>query len=140
MIGEGPELDVAKSMSEELKIKNIHFLGNTNEVEKELCHSDIFVLPSKAESFGLAALEAMASKNAIVSSNVGGLPELNLNNKTGFTCEYSDINHFVLSIEKLLKDDNLLESFKTKAYNEAKKYDINDVVPLYEKEYKKLLS
>ena len=119
---------------------SIHFLGNTNEVEKELCHSDIFVLPSKAESFGLAALEAMASKNAIVSSNVGGLPELNLNNKTGFTCEYSDINHFVLSIEKLLKDDNLLESFKTKAYNEAKKYDINDVVPLYEKEYKKLLS
>ena len=140
LIGEGPELDVAKSMSEELKIKNIHFLGNTNEVEKELCHSDIFVLPSKAESFGLAALEAMASKNAIVSSNVGGLPELNLNNKTGFTCEYSDIDHFVLSIEKLLKDDDLLESFKTKAYNEAKKYDINDVVPLYEKEYKKLLS
>ena len=140
LIGKGPELDVAKSMSEELKIKNIHFLGNTNEVEKELCHSDIFVLPSKAESFGLAALEAMASKNAIVSSNVGGLPELNLNNKTGFTCEYSDIDHFVLSIEKLLKDDDLLESFKTKAYNEAKKYDINDVVPLYEKEYKKLLS
>ena len=140
LIGEGPELDVAKSMSEELKIKNIHFLGNTNDVEKELCHSDIFVLPSKAESFGLAALEAMASKNAIVSSNVGGLPELNLNNKTGFTCEYSDIDHFVLSIEKLLKDDDLLESFKTKAYNEAKKYDINDVVPLYEEEYKKLLS
>ena len=140
LIGEGPELDVAKSMSEELKIKNIHFLGNTNEVEKELCHSDIFVLPSKAESFGLAALEAMASKNAIVSSNVGGLPELNLNNKTGFTCEYSDINQFVLSIEKLLKDDNLLESFKTNAYNEAKKFDINNVVPLYEDVYKKLLS
>ena len=127
-------------MSEELKIKNIHFLGNTNEVEKELCHSDIFVLPSKAESFGLAALEAMASKNAIVSSNVGGLPELNLNNKTGFTCEYSDIDQFVLSIEKLLNDDLLLERFKINAYNKAKKYDINDVVPLYEKEYKKLLS
>jgi len=140
LIGEGPELDVAKSMSEELKIKNIYFLGNTNEVEKELCHSDIFVLPSKAESFGLAALEAMASKNAIVSSNVGGLPELNLNNKTGFTCEYSDINQFVLSIEKLLKDDDLLESFKTNAYNEAKKFDINNVVPLYEEIYKKLLS
>ena len=140
LIGEGPELDVAKSMSEELKIKNIYFLGNTNEVEKELCHSDIFVLPSKAESFGLAALEAMASKNAIVSSNVGGLPELNLNNKTGFTCEYSDINQFVLSIEKLLKDDDLLESFKTNAYNEAKKFDINNVVPLYEDVYKKLLS
>ena len=140
LIGDGPELDVAKSMSEELKIKNIYFLGNSNEIEKELCHSDIFVLPSKAESFGLAALEAMASKNAIVSSNVGGLPELNLNNKTGFTCEYSDINQFVLSIEKLLKDDDLLEIFKTNAYNEAKKFDINNVVPLYEEVYKKLLS
>ena len=78
LIGEGPDLKVAKSLSKKLKINNIHFLGNTNEVEKVLCHSDIFILPSKAESFGLAALEAMASKNAIVSSNSGGLPELNL--------------------------------------------------------------
>ena len=139
LIGEGPELDVAKSMSEELKIKNIHFLGNTNEVEKELCHSDIFVLPSKAESFGLAALEAMASKNAIVSSNVGGLPELNLNNKTGFTCDYSDIDQFVSSIETLLTENDLLEKFKINAYNKAKKFDIIDIVPLYENEYKKLL-
>ena len=76
----------------------------------------------------------------LVSSNSGGLPELNINNKTGFTCNYNDINQFVLSIEKLLNDDGLLESFKTNAYNEAKKYDINDVVPLYEEEYKKLLS
>ena len=82
----------------------------------------------------------MASKNAIISSNSGGLPELNINNKTGFTSNYNDINQFVLSIEKLLNDDVLLESFKTNAYNEAKKYDINDVVPLYEEEYKKLLS
>ena len=139
LIGEGPELELAKSMSEELKIKNIYFLGNTDEVEKELCHSDIFILPSKAESFGLAALEAMASKNAIVSSNVGGLPELNLNNKTGFTCDYSDIDQFVSSIETLLTENDLLEKFKINAYTNAKKYDILDVVPLYENEYKKLL-
>tara|TARA_B100001029_G_scaffold104883_1_gene86434 strand:+ start:1212 stop:2318 length:1107 start_codon:yes stop_codon:yes gene_type:complete len=139
LIGEGPELELAKSMSEELKIKNIYFLGNTDEVEKELCHSDIFILPSKAESFGLAALEAMASKNAIVSSNVGGLPELNLNNKTGFTCDYSDIDQFVSSIETLLTENDLLEKFKINAYNKAKKFDIIDIVPLYENEYKKLL-
>ena len=139
LIGEGPELELAKSMSEELKIKNIYFLGNTDEVEKELCHSDIFILPSKAESFGLAALEAMASKNAIVSSNVGGLPELNLNNKTGFTCDYSDIDQFVSSIETLLTENDLLEKFKINAYNMAKKFDIIDIVPLYENEYKKLL-
>ena len=139
LIGEGPELELAKSMSEELKIKNIYFLGNTDEVEKELCHSDIFILPSKAESFGLAALEAMASKNAIVSSNVGGLPELNLNNKTGFTCDYSDVDQFVSSIETLLTENDLLEKFKINAYNKAKKFDIIDIVPLYENEYKKLL-
>ena len=139
LIGEGPELELAKSMSEELKIKNIYFLGNTDEVEKELCHSDIFILPSKAESFGLAALEAMASKNAIVSSNVGGLPELNLNNKTGFTCDYSDVDQFVSSIETLLTKNDLLEKFKINAYNKAKKFDIIDIVPLYENEYKKLL-
>ena len=139
LIGEGPELELAKSMSEEIKIKNIYFLGNTDEVEKELCHSDIFILPSKAESFGLAALEAMASKNAIVSSNVGGLPELNLNNKTGFTCDYSDIDQFVSSIETLLTENDLLEKFKINAYNKAKKFDIIDIVPLYENEYKKLL-
>ena len=140
LIGEGPELEIARSMSEDLQIKNIYFLGNTNEVEKVLCHSDIFILPSKTESFGLAALEAMASKNAIVSSNSGGLPELNLDNITGFTCDYNNIQGFVSSIEKLLKDDTLLEKFKVNAYNESKKYDINDVVPLYEEQYRKLLS
>jgi len=140
LIGEGPELEVAKSMSDDLKIKNISFLGNTNEVEKVLCHSDIFILPSKTESFGLAALEAMASRNAIVSSNSGGLPELNINNKTGFTCNYNDIDAFVQSVAKLLENDELLEKFKNNAYDEAKKYDINDVVPLYENQYKKLIS
>tara|TARA_B100000941_G_scaffold285844_1_gene258462 strand:- start:305 stop:1108 length:804 start_codon:yes stop_codon:yes gene_type:complete len=139
LIGEGPELDVAKEMTKELKIPNVYFLGNTNEVEKELCHSDIFILPSKVESFGLAALEAMASKNAIISSNRGGLPELNLNNKTGFTCDYNDIDAYVDALDKLLSDDKLLEKFKENSYNRAKKYNIDDIVPMYEYEYKKLV-
>ena len=88
----------------------------------------------------MAALEAMASRNAIVSSNSGGLPELNINNKTGFTCKYNDIDGFVQSLAKLLENDELLEKFKNNAYEVAKKYDINDVVPLYENQYKKLIS
>ena len=139
MIGEGPDLKVAKSLSKKLKINNIHFLGNTNEVEKVLCHSDIFILPSKAESFGLAALEAMASKNAIVSSNSGGLPELNINNKTGFTCDYNDINGYVESLEKLLANDSLLEKFKSNSYKQAQKFNIENIVPMYEKQYDKLI-
>ena len=139
LIGEGPDLKVAKSLSKKLKINNIHFLGNTNEVEKVLCHSDIFILPSKAESFGLAALEAMASKNAIVSSNSGGLPELNINNKTGFTCDYNDINGYVESLEKLLANDSLLEKFKSNSYKQAQKFNIENIVPMYEKQYDKLI-
>jgi len=139
LIGEGPELEVAKSMAKDLKIKNIDFMGNTNEVEKVLCHSDIFILPSKTESFGLAALEAMASKNAIISSNRGGLPELNINNKTGFTCDYNDIDAYVEAILKLLTSEKLLERFKLNSYKQAQKYNIENIVPMYEAEYKRLI-
>ena len=93
LIGEGPEL--AKQLIDDKNIDNVQFLGNTQEVEKELCHSDLFILPSKTESFGLAALEAMASKIVVISSNSGGLPEVNIHNETGFLSEYNDINKMV---------------------------------------------
>ena len=70
----------------------VEFLGNTNQVEKNLCHSDLFLLPSSTESFGLAALEAMASKVAVISSNAGGLPEINIDGKTGYVCDFNDID------------------------------------------------
>ena len=138
LIGEGPELEIAMSMSKELKIRNIFFSGNTTEVEKALCKSDIFILPSKTESFGLSALEAMASKNAIISSNSGGLPELNINQKTGYIHKYNDIDGFADSLRKLLLDEILLENLKENSYNQAKKYNIDLVVPLYIEQYKKL--
>ena len=81
----------------------------------------------------------MASKNAIVSSNRGGLPELNLNNKTGFTCDYNDIDSYVNALDKLISNEKLLEKFKENSYNRAKKYNINDIVPMYEYEYNKLV-
>jgi N-acetyl-alpha-D-glucosaminyl L-malate synthase BshA len=93
MIGEGPEKIKAEKMCNDLGISNlVEFLGNTNQVEKNLCHSDLFLLPSSTESFGLAALEAMASKVAVISSNAGGLPEINIDGKTGYVCDFNDID------------------------------------------------
>jgi glycosyltransferase involved in cell wall biosynthesis len=81
----------------------------------------------------------MASKNAIISSNRGGLPELNINNKTGFTCDYNDIDAYVEAILKLLTSEKLLERFKLNSYKQAQKYNIENIVPMYEAEYKRLI-
>ena len=93
MIGEGPDKPLAEELCNDLGISHlVEFLGNTNQVEKNLCHSDLFLLPSSAESFGLAALEAMASKVAVVSSNAGGLPEININGETGYVENFDDVD------------------------------------------------
>ena len=94
---------------------------------------------SDSNSVKFPESEAMASKNAIVSSNRGGLPELNLNNKTGFTCDYNDIDSYVNALDKLISNEKLLEKFKENSYNRAKKFNINDIVPMYEYEYMKLV-
>ena len=136
MIGEGPEKTKAEKMCHELGISHlVEFLGNTNQVEKNLCHSDLFLLPSSTESFGLAALEAMASKVAVISSNVGGLPEINIDGKTGYVCDFNDINSMTIKAISILNDKKTLELFKKNAINKAKEYDINKIVPLYEKTY-----
>ena len=136
MIGEGPEKTKAEKMCHDLGISHrVEFLGNTNQVEKNLCHSDLFLLPSSTESFGLAALEAMASKVAVISSNVGGLSEINIDGKTGYVCNYNDIDSMTTKAISILNDKKNLELFKKNAFNKAKEYDINKIVPLYEKTY-----
>ena len=136
MIGEGPEKIKAEKMCNDLGISNlVEFLGNTNQVEKNLCHSDIFLLPSSTESFGLAALEAMASKVAVISSNAGGLPEINIDGKTGYVCNFNDIDSMTNKAISILNDKKNLELFKENAFNKARDYDINKIVPLYEKTY-----
>ncbi len=140
MIGEGPDKSSAEDLCNELGISHlVEFLGNTNQVEKNLCHSDLFLLPSSAESFGLAALEAMASKVPVISSNTGGLPEININGETGYVENFDDVDQMSKKAISILSDRKNLENFKNKAFLKAMEYDINNIVPLYEKTYQKAL-
>jgi len=140
MIGEGPDKSLAEDLCNELGISHlVDFLGNTNQVEKNLCHSDLFLLHSSAESFGLAALEAMASKVAVVSSNAGGLPEININGETGYVENFDDVEQMSKKAISILSNRKSLENFKNKAFLKAMEYDINNIVPLYEKTYQKAL-
>ena len=104
-------------------------------MKKNLCHSDLFLLPSSTESFGLAALEAMASKVAVISSNAGGLPEINIDGDTGYVCDYNDIESMTSKAISILSDNKNLELFKERAFIKARDFDINKIVPLYEKTY-----
>ena len=140
MIGEGPEKQMAEQLCKKLLIEDkVEFLGNSNQVEKKLCHSDLVLLPSTTESFGLAALEAMASKVAIISSNAGGLPEINNHGKTGYLTNANDIESMSNYAISILENPSLLEEMKIKAFNKAESFDINKIVPLYEKIYEDVL-
>ena len=140
MIGEGPEKSVAEDLCKELGISHlVKFLGNTNQVEKNLCHSDLFLLPSSAESFGLAALEAMASKVAVISSNAGGLPEINIDGETGYVEDFNNIDEMSKKAISILSNKTKLDDFKNNAFLKAQEYDINNIVPIYEKTYKRAL-
>ena len=140
MIGEGPDKPLAVNLCNDLGISHlVEFLGNTNQVEKNLCHSDLFLLPSSAESFGLAALEAMASKVAVVTSNAGGLPEININGETGYVENFDDVDKISKKAISILSNRKKLQKFKNNAFLKAKEYDIKNIVPMYEKTYQKAI-
>ncbi len=140
MIGEGPDKLLAENLCQELGISHlVKFLGNSNQVEKNLCHSDLFLLPSSAESFGLAALEAMASKVAVISSNSGGLPEININGETGYVENFDNVDEMSRKAISILSSKESLDNFKNKAFLKAKEFDISKIVPLYEKTYQDAL-
>jgi len=136
MVGEGPEKEGVERMVEELGIsEKVIFLGNSNEIEHILCFSDLFLLPSEQESFGLAALEAMITKTPVISSNTGGIPELNKHGVTGFLSKVGDIDDMVANSLTILKDDATLAQFKKNAYEVACSFDIHNILPLYEAVY-----
>lgn len=137
MIGEGPERKKAELLAKQLGIKNkVFFLGNSTEIDKILCYSDVFLLPSYTESFGLAALEAMAAKTAVISTNTGGLPEVNINGKTGYLSNLGNVEDMAKNAISILKDNIVLEQFKQNAKEHAKNFSLNNIVPVYEDIYR----
>lgn len=138
MVGEGPEKEKAEVQCERLGIEDkVLFLGNSNEIDRILCFSDLFLLPSETESFGLAALEAMANKVAVISSNTGGIPEVNKQGLSGFLSNVGDIEEMAKNAIYLLSDDERLETFKNNAQRISREFEIQNIVPLYEEVYAK---
>jgi len=132
MIGDGPERLQAEELCRELGMgSRVRFLGKIRVIEKMLAISDVFVLPSETESFGLVALEAMASETAVISTNSGGISEVNIEGKTGFLSSVGDVDKMAEDTITLLKDRELLKSFKINALAHAKSFSIQDVLPKY---------
>jgi N-acetyl-alpha-D-glucosaminyl L-malate synthase BshA len=140
MVGEGPERKKAEDLCEKLGISDkVVFFGNSNEIDKILCFTDLFLLPSLTESFGLAALEAMASGVPVISSNTGGIPEVNIHGVSGFLSEVNDVEDMSKNAIYILSDNERLQRFKDNAKAEAKKFGIHQIVPMYEKIYEDTL-
>ena len=132
MVGEGPDKEKAMDYCAKQGIADsVKFIGKSNQVFEVLCYSDLFILPSETESFGLAALEAMMMKVPVISSNTGGLSEVNVEGKTGFLFDVGDIDGMAKRSIELLNNEDLLEQFKTNAQNEARKFDLNQIVDRY---------
>lgn len=138
LVGDGPERGHIESLTRDLGIHDdVRFLGKLEAVEEVLSVADLFIMPSEKESFGLAALEAMACEVPVISSNAGGIPELNINGVTGFTSNIGDIKEMTQNALHILSEDNL-DGFKKRALDQAKKFDIYNVLPVYEDFYNRV--
>lgn len=141
MVGDGPERAACEALCRSKGIsEKVLFLGNSNEIDKILCFSDLFLLPSEKESFGLAALEAMASGVPVISSNTGGLPEVNVHGKSGYLSEVGNIEEMAANALSILQHPETLRQFKQQAKQEAQKFDTKNIVPMYEEMYEKALA
>lgn len=136
MVGDGPERVYCEQLCRDLDIcENVRFLGKQDAVEEILSVSDLFIMPSESESFGLAALEAMACKVPVITSNAGGLPELVINGVTGFMDNVGDIEAMAAHAIYILQDDQQLEAFKEGALSRAKEFELSLILPVYEQYY-----
>lgn len=141
MVGDGPDRPGAEELCRELGIcDDVRFLGKQQEMEEILAISDMFMLTSEYESFGLSALEAMAAGVPVLSSNAGGIPEINIHGETGFMANIGDTEELSRLGIELLKDDELLQYCKQKAKEQAAKFDIHYIVPLYEELYERFVN
>jgi N-acetyl-alpha-D-glucosaminyl L-malate synthase BshA len=140
LVGEGPDREHIECQAKDLGILDkVLFLGNSNEVNKLLCYSDLFLLPSQTESFGLAALEAMAARTPVISTNSGGLPEVNINGVTGFMSEVGDTDDMAKNGIFILEDSDRLQQFKENALEQAKRFSLQNVLPAYKEVYREVI-
>ena len=139
MIGDGPERIQSEQLCRKFNISDrVKFMGKLKSVEDFMSISDLFLLPSETESFGLVALEAMASGVSVISSNSGGLSEVNIDDVTGYLSEVGDVKQMSENAIKLLSDNEKLEEFKENAFIHSQKFDLPNILPLYECLYEKL--
>ncbi|MEN2799759.1 N-acetyl-alpha-D-glucosaminyl L-malate synthase BshA [Capnocytophaga sputigena] len=136
MVGDGPEREIADQLCKDLGIKKkVLFLGNTSDIDRILCFTDLFLLPSESESFGLSALEAMAAGVPVVSSNAGGLSEVNEEGVSGYLCPIGDVQTMAEKAIYILSDKNRLAQFKQNARKVAARFDEEKIIPMYEALY-----
>lgn len=140
LIGDGPERSRCEDLSRRLGLsQDIRFLGKQDAVEELLAVSDLFLLPSASESFGLAALEAMACQVPVISSDVGGIPEVNIDGETGFTSGVGMVDKMAEDALKILNDDQTLGRFRAGALAQAARFDIEEMIPKYESYYREVI-
>jgi len=140
LVGDGPERADIEGLCRDLDLMQcVRFLGNLDAIEEVLSVADLFIMPSQTESFGLAALEAMACEVPLITSNAGGLPELNIQGVTGFMSEVGDIDDMVKNAVYILQEENL-PRFKANALARAKEFELSAILPQYEAYYEKILA
>lgn len=140
LVGDGPERACAEELVRKLNVeKDVMFLGKQDAVEELLAIADLYLMPSESESFGLAALEAMACEVPVISSNTGGIPEINIHGDTGFLSDVGNVEEMALNALKILSNEDALKRFKTNSLIQAKKFDIVNILPIYERFYEKVL-
>lgn len=140
MVGDGPERNAMEQLCRELSIcENVRFLGKQDAIEEILSVSDLFIMPSESESFGLAALEAMACKVPVISTNAGGLPELNIDGYCGYMSNVGDVEDMAKNAIMILENEDTLSEFKEHAYLRAKDFDLEKILPMYIDYYTEVL-
>jgi N-acetyl-alpha-D-glucosaminyl L-malate synthase BshA len=140
MVGDGPERNAMEQLCRELSIcENVRFLGKQDAIEEILSVSDLFIMPSESESFGLAALVAMACKVPVISTNAGGLPELNIDGYCGYMSNVGDVEDMAKNAIMILENEDTLSEFKEHAYLRAKDFDLEKILPMYTDYYTEVL-
>ncbi|NNE29250.1 MAG: N-acetyl-alpha-D-glucosaminyl L-malate synthase BshA [Saprospiraceae bacterium] len=140
LIGDGPDRQNVEELCRELDLGHeVRFLGKQEAVEELLAIADVFLLPSGSESFGLAALEAMACEVPVISSNIGGLPEVNIHGETGFLSDLGNVEEMATNCIKLLSNPPLHDKFRMNALHQARNFHIDKILPLYESYYREVI-